>query len=371
MTSESAMSNDLNVFISSTFSDLKEYRQAVAESLARLNLHAVGIEAFGASDESPLKAGLNALDASDIVVVIVAWRIGYIPPGDGRSLIELEYDRAVEAGKPTLCFLLAEEQPWPPSLMDPDLQRVQAFRRRLMADRLVNVFRTVDDLVRAIAVAVANFSSTAARALREVPSPAAPVVAEPGMSDLLAELKAIRVDMSLLQQLVVDGAQRAAKASLDPGDCSDNRPASFLGAAAHVDAERCFVIMPYSQPWSGAVERIIREVCAEVGLTFEIAKNMLSRFVPHDIWQGITAGGIIVADLSGANANVAYEVGLADAIGKNVVLIAQETDVPFDFQAQRLIRYENTLPGSLALREELKDRLERHKARSRAAGDVA
>jgi hypothetical protein len=121
------------------------------------------------------------------------------------------------------------------------------------------------------------------------------------------------------------------------------------------------VIMPYSQDWSSAVEKIILEVCTSVGLQFEIAKNMPGRFIPNDIWRGITAAGVLVEHLSGANANVAYEVGLADVLGKEMILIAQSSEVPFDFQAQRLIQYQNSLPGSLTLREELESRLRRYR----------
>jgi len=135
--------------------------------------------------------------------------------------------------------------------------------------------------------------------------------------------------------------------------------ATFLGTtASSVTANRCFIIMPYSQPWSEAVETILRQVCTACGFEFAIAKEMDGRFIPHDIWKGITGSAIMIADLTGANANVAYEIGLADAIGREVILLCQETSVPFDFLAQRLIVYENTVHGSLQLQRKLKDTLE-------------
>ena len=88
-----------------------------------------------------------------------------------------------------------------------------------------------------------------------------------------------------------------------------------------------------------------------------IAKTMDGRFVPHDIWKGITGASAIIADLTGVNANVAYEVGLADAIGREVVLICQNTEVPFDFLGQRLIVYEDSVQGALELRKRLQKRL--------------
>lgn len=134
--------------------------------------------------------------------------------------------------------------------------------------------------------------------------------------------------------------------------------ADFLGSEADsVSRSRCFVVMPYSQDWSKAVESILRSTCEEAGLEFEIAKAMEGRFIPHDIWRGITGSGVIVADVTGGNANVAYEVGLADAIGKEVILLSQESKVPFDFSGQRLIIYENSIAGSLSLKDQLRKRL--------------
>ena len=115
--------------------------------------------------------------------------------------------------------------------------------------------------------------------------------------------------------------------------------------------------MPYSQDWSNAVETILQEACKGADLELEIAKAMDGRFIPHDIWQGITGSDFIIADLTGGNANVAYEVGLADAIGKEVILLSQESKVPFDFSGQRLIVYDNSLAGSLNLKDQLKKRL--------------
>jgi phosphoserine phosphatase len=142
------------------------------------------------------------------------------------------------------------------------------------------------------------------------------------------------------------------------------RAAEFLGpGAASTNPTRCFVIMPYSERWSNDVQKIILEACKEVGFEFTIAKSMEGRFVPNDIWNGITGAGVIVADLSGANPNVTYEVGLADVLGREVIMICQSTKVPFDFLGQRLIQYEDSLQGASRLREELTKRLHSYKDR--------
>lgn len=150
---------------------------------------------------------------------------------------------------------------------------------------------------------------------------------------------------------------RASKKEQSPGP--QHPPAQFLGPiATSVAANRCFIIMPYSQDWSEAVETIVRQTCESSGFEVSMAKEMKGQFVLHDIWQGITGSAIILADLTGANANVAYEVGLADAIGREVILICQDTNVPFNFLGQRLIVYKNNVQGAIELREKLSEKLE-------------
>lgn len=137
---------------------------------------------------------------------------------------------------------------------------------------------------------------------------------------------------------------------------------SLLGEGEDViDHNKCFVIMPYSESWSAAVEQIIEEVCQKNDLFFILAKNMDGRFIPNDIWKGITGAGLIIADLTGGNPNVTYEVGLADVLGKNTILICQDTKIPFDFSGQRLLMYENSIGGTLELKKKLNERIKSHK----------
>jgi ABC-type amino acid transport substrate-binding protein len=354
--------SDLRVYLSSTYSDLREYRQAAIEIIRRLGLSVVALEHFGTAESPPLQASLRAVDSADIVVVLVAHRLGVVPEEVGKSLVEMEYERALEAGKPILCFVLDANQPWPPALIDTNYAQVEQFRKRIAQTHRAGVFTTPDDLAVKIAAALAQYSRIRTLAVpestAEKPQVGSEGVAPPSSEQVLAELRTLRADFAVLQQLVADSLRRQPFEA--PAAMSGRTPAEFLGAAAPAEPRTCFVVMPYSQDWSSAVEKIILEACTLVGLDFEIAKNMPGRFIPNDIWRGITRAGVLVADLSGANANVAYEVGLADVLGKQIILIGQDSEVPFDFQAQRLIRYQNSLPGSLTLREELESRLRRY-----------
>ena len=61
----------------------------------------------------------------------------------------------------------------------------------------------------------------------------------------------------------------------------------------------------------------------------------------RDIWSAIHAARVVVADCTGRNPNVFYEIGLAHAIGRQTILIAQSLrDVPFDLRSLRVIIYD-------------------------------
>ena len=59
------------------------------------------------------------------------------------------------------------------------------------------------------------------------------------------------------------------------------------------------------------------------------ADELLGRDVMLDVWTWICECGVVIADITDCNPNVMYELGLAEAIGKKIVLISQ-TDEPYE-----------------------------------------
>jgi hypothetical protein len=71
------------------------------------------------------------------------------------------------------------------------------------------------------------------------------------------------------------------------------------------------------------------------------------------IWRHVNEAMCVIADLSGRNANVFYEVGLAHALGKPVVLLSRDvSDVPFDLRHLRIVQYDYGA-GLKAIRSQL------------------
>ena len=98
------MQKKYQVFISSTYEDLKEERKNVIETLLMMDCIPAGMEAFCAADEEQFDYIKKVIDLCDYYVLIIGKRYGSISPITGKSYTEMEYDYAKEKGIPLLVF---------------------------------------------------------------------------------------------------------------------------------------------------------------------------------------------------------------------------------------------------------------------------
>jgi hypothetical protein len=93
------------VYISSTYRDLKPYREMVMNTLLKVdNFHVVGMEHYTAESMQPLDRCLDDVAQCNIYLLILANRYGYVMPGDERSITHQEYLKALELKKTVLVF---------------------------------------------------------------------------------------------------------------------------------------------------------------------------------------------------------------------------------------------------------------------------
>jgi hypothetical protein len=116
-----------------------------------------------------------------------------------------------------------------------------------------------------------------------------------------------------------------------------------------------FVLMPFRPELKPVYEDHIKKVAEELALTVTRGDDFFTaRSIMEDIWDAICAAKIIIADCTGRNPNVFYELGIAHTVGKPVILITQATDdVPFDLRHIRFIHYEYTPRGMKEFEEKL------------------
>ena len=118
----------------------------------------------------------------------------------------------------------------------------------------------------------------------------------------------------------------------------------------------CFVVMPFHALFEAEYEKVIRPAVEATGLTCVRGDEIYSRqAIVQDIWASLRQARLVLAELSGRNPNVMYEIGLAHALGKPILLITRsEDDVPFDLRALRYIYYDQNNPfWGTALRDDL------------------
>ncbi|MCD4823634.1 MAG: hypothetical protein K8S55_03440 [Phycisphaerae bacterium] len=111
--------------------------------------------------------------------------------------------------------------------------------------------------------------------------------------------------------------------------------------------DSCFVLMPFKEPFEMYYDTIIKPAVVAANLN---PLRCDSLFTPTpimgDVWKMIQEAKVLVAELTGKNSNVFYELGLGHAIGKPIVLISETIeDVPFDLQPLRVILYDKDDPA--------------------------
>jgi hypothetical protein len=93
------------VFVSSTYDDLREERQQATQAILEMNHMPAGMELFPASDLSQWELIKAVINESDYYVVIVGGRYGSVHKSTGLSFTEMEYDYATAQGVPVLGFV--------------------------------------------------------------------------------------------------------------------------------------------------------------------------------------------------------------------------------------------------------------------------
>jgi len=160
----------MKIYLSSTQSDLAEFRLAVAHVLRQSGHEVVHMEEYTAEENWPLVRCVSDAASADVYVGLFAWRYGYVPPATDAipglpadvvpgttSITEAEYHAA--NGKPRLIFLLDEAVPWPPRQMDAHTaadkgELIRALRARLGERHMVSFFTSPDQLASQVLTAV-------------------------------------------------------------------------------------------------------------------------------------------------------------------------------------------------------------------------
>ncbi|UXT96523.1 DUF4062 domain-containing protein [Agrobacterium tumefaciens] len=103
------MKKKLQVFVSSTFTDLQTERQAAVQAILKAGHIPAGMELFTASDKSQWEIIKRWIDESDVYMLILGGRYGSVDKETGVSYTEMEYDYAVTQKKPLFSVVIKED----------------------------------------------------------------------------------------------------------------------------------------------------------------------------------------------------------------------------------------------------------------------
>lgn len=145
------------IFISSTYEDLKEERAAVSQTLLDMGCIPVGMEQFPASGMDQMNYIKKMLDTCDYYILILAGRYGSVDPADGVGYTEKEYDYAVANEIPVMSFIVDEIGKLPSEKCektDVGREALTKFRAKVSANRMIKKYSSKEDLQARVAVSV-------------------------------------------------------------------------------------------------------------------------------------------------------------------------------------------------------------------------
>src|SRR5262245_29846566 len=107
------------------------------------------------------------------------------------------------------------------------------------------------------------------------------------------------------------------------------------------DTISCFIVMPVSSQWPNDVHRTLAEARrAASAKPVRGAYLFTPTDILVDIWHSINDADFVIADITGRNANVLYELGIAHTLAKPVLIVSRNAaDIPIDLGTRRVILY--------------------------------
>lgn len=152
------MNKKYQVFISSTYEDLKVERQKIIDTVLSLSQFPVGMEMFCADDEEQWVTIKETIDCSDFYLLVVGNRYGtVITDGEyaGISYTEREFKYALRLHVPVLAFVIADDAVgYPPETNLEKISKLHAFKQSVKDRRMVKFWHNADDLATQVAVSL-------------------------------------------------------------------------------------------------------------------------------------------------------------------------------------------------------------------------
>lgn len=156
------MDKRYQVFVSSTYADLKEERQKVIQALMEMDCIPSGMELFPAADEEQFEFIKKVIDDCDYYLLIIGGRYGSVA-ADGISYTEKEYEYALERGIKVVALLHEDPSLIPAGkseINETMRERLRVFREKVGTGRLVKFWNSADQLPGLVALSLSKTIKT-------------------------------------------------------------------------------------------------------------------------------------------------------------------------------------------------------------------
>lgn len=150
------MDKRYQVFISSTYTDLKEERKAVMQALMEMDCIPAGMEMFPATDEEQFEFIKKIIDDCDYYLLIIGGRYGSIAP-DGLSYTEKEFDYAVSKGVKVVALIHGSPDSIPQGkseITSEAIEKLKLFRKKASTGRLIKYWQETKELPGLVALSL-------------------------------------------------------------------------------------------------------------------------------------------------------------------------------------------------------------------------
>lgn len=256
-----------------------------------------------------------------------------------KSIVELEYEAALEDGMAVLPYFIDDDFPIPAKYFDTgeNADKLRRFKDRIKSEKLVKTFTGPEDLAQKIVIDLTYYYR------KPMNEAAEDILARPLLEQ---ELRRCKEDSSLYASTI--NALRKRLENIVPAE------PIWISRDFKIDDTLGFVLMPFQERFFCVYEDAIQPALNSAGLRGMHAGEVFdNREIVEDIWESISKARLIIADVTGRNPNVFYELGICHTLGKEVIVLTQSSaDVPFDIRHRRFIEYDTSKLTSLKTRLE-------------------
>jgi hypothetical protein len=164
----------------------------------------------------------------------------------------------------------------------------------------------------------------------------------------------------------------SSKSSSSMSSKEDDKHAFFSDMGVSLDVpvqdDLIFLLMPFNLDYAETYSTV-KNVCQEAGFRcLRGDEKVVSGEILRHILNEIVKARLVIADITGRNPNVFYELGIAHALGKPVLLISQTSqDIPFDISHVRVLTYRNSNQLAASLKNWLIGTFARMEGKKRSA----